>query len=177
MKKLTDEILNKYIDGELTSGELNSLKNFIEENPGELEKLKAHEQVENILRNLEADKAPDSINSYIMKKISPAKTKTAKDFYFFYTLIIIFITSILGVVFYSLSLSENKQLTDKIIGTFEVKQDLTFLSSVLDSAAVIISNKTVFIAGSALTVILFVLAYFIFESHRQFKRSFQNLSR
>ena len=47
MKELTDELLNKFIDGELDSQTVKELKELINMNPEALSKLKAHKLVDN----------------------------------------------------------------------------------------------------------------------------------
>ncbi len=53
MKKVTDEILNKLIDNELSSSEIDELHQLIKKDEKLLSKTKAHQMVDNVLKKLE----------------------------------------------------------------------------------------------------------------------------
>ena len=91
MNKLTDEILNKYIDGELEPFELAEVKNEIERNDETLARLKALRLVDNSLKQMEIEYAPVNFSEKVMKAISDAsKAVKPKISYFFVTIIALF---------------------------------------------------------------------------------------
>jgi len=69
-----DELLNRYIDGELQEGELEEVQLLLKEEDN-VKKLKALRIVDTSLRTLESDTAPTDFTSKVMKTISAGSTK------------------------------------------------------------------------------------------------------
>lgn len=90
MESITDEILNRYIDGELSSTELKEFNELISEDYSALKKLKALQSVDKFLYALEFDKAPSGITQLIINKMNISGVEIGSGKKFFSSLAIIF---------------------------------------------------------------------------------------
>lgn len=167
MKKITDEILNKYIDNELSAAEIEELKNLLSLNPDDLDKLTALRFVHSSLRKLEHDKAPDHIASSIMSRIEAISIVKGRSFSFFYWIVGVFSLMIIGLFGYILSLispteSESSSIVDGITNYF---------SSFSISFNFGLSSNLILLIGASLSIILLIAFYFLVVSHREFKNS------
>lgn len=167
MKKITDEILNKYIDSELSASEIEELKNMLASNPDALEKLKALRFVDSSLRTMEHDKAPDHIAGSIMSRIESLSIVKGKSFYFFYWIVGVFSLMILGLVGYIFSL-----ISPADSGSSSILDNITnYFSSFSISFNLGLSSNLILLIGASLSIILLIAFYFLVASHREFKNS------
>ncbi len=167
MKKITDEILNKYIDNELSAAEIEELKNLLSSNPDELDKLKVLRFVDSSLRTMEHDKAPDHIAGSILSRIEALSIVKGKSFYFFYWIVGVFSIMIIGLFGYILSLispaeSDGSSVLDNVVN---------YLSSFSISFNIGLSSNLILLIGASLSIILLIAFYFLVVSHREFKNS------
>lgn len=167
MKKITDEILNKYIDSELSAAEIEELKNLLSSNPDELDKLKVLRFVDSSLRTMEHDKAPDHIAGSILSRIEALSIVKGKSFYFFYWIVGVFSIMIIGLFGYILSLispaeSDGSSVLDNVVN---------YLSSFSISFNIGLSSNLILLIGASLSIILLIAFYFLVVSHREFKNS------
>ena len=171
---LSDELLNKYIDGELQGDELDEVQSLLS-NEENFKRLKALQVVDQSLRKLEYDSAPAGITEKIMKAVfnSTQKIKLKKN-YFAITINIIFVALIAAVLIYAVSLANWNFSTT----SFDVKLDNS-LKSVKDTVPSFLSffkNKTVMFWGSILSLILLLGVYYTVEAHKTFKKRLDNIS-
>lgn len=167
MKKITDEILNKYIDNELSAAEIEELKNLLSSNPDELDKLNVLRFVDSSLRTMEHDKAPDHIAGSILSRIEALSIVKGKSFYFFYWIVGVFSIMIIGLFGYILSLispaeSDGSSVLDNVVN---------YLSSFSISFNIGLSSNLILLIGASLSIILLIAFYFLVVSHREFKNS------
>lgn len=175
MIKITDEVLNKYIDGELTSQEITELKAIINSDSEALALVKAHRFVDQILREIEIENAPENFTHRVMNQISNASVKIKDSSAFMKSILVFF-----GVVFailvgYVFSLEPSSSGTaDKKITT--VYGDVEkFFSNTFGSISISFDSNFILIIGFSLTVVLLITTYFVFESHKKFKEQIDNL--
>ena len=175
MNNKTEEILNKYIDGELDPFEITEMKNEIENNAETIARLKALRLVDSSLKQMEVEPAPANFSEKVMKAISNvSKTVKPKISYFFVTIISLFSIGVLGIV----------------VAAFRSIDDGNGQSSVtpyIDKAKGVISknlvefqnffaNKNVLLVVSVLTLILLVTVYLTFDAHKNFKNKLKSIS-
>lgn len=176
MKKLNDEILNKYIDGELDAAEISELKNLINENPEQLRILKAHKLVDETLPALEIYPAPHNFTERMMNIIyDSAGHVRPKVSGFFIGVVSVFVASILGTLFYSLS-AVPASAPNPTVSEYVDKGE-SFLKSFLSGFSGFVGSENMTLLGGALTVILLISGYFLFESHKKFKDKLTGASR
>lgn len=168
MNRLSDEILNKYIDGELDYETLNEVKTILKESESDRENLKALLKVHDELKRIKEFEVSHGFTSIVMNKIS-AKFKPKKaDKYFIISVSSFFILLslvIIGVVIAMISNSpEQSSSSEQVWG---------YLVSVLESFSIFIrkifSGSGMSIFGSIISFGILITAYFFFDSHKHVK--------
>ena len=171
--KLTDEILNKYLDGELSSDELKELNSLIEENPDALSTLKTHKFVDKTLSKIETESAPVGFTQRVMNIIASASSVRSKKFYFFRFIVFMFGLLISGTIFTILiSLPEVEQESETSLKVVDTATK--FLSENFGGLSDLLNNNTLIMIGGMLTIILLISGYFVLESHKSFKQKLEN---
>jgi hypothetical protein len=90
MKKIPDEILNKYIDGELSSEEKRSIEDRLLTDKDMSLRLSALNRINNQLRKMKEDEVSSAFTQKVMQRISK-KYKVPKEQKLFISIIISFI--------------------------------------------------------------------------------------
>ena len=176
MNKLTDEILNKYIDGELEPFELAEVKNEIERNDETLARLKALRLVDNSLKQMEIEYAPVNFSEKVMKAISDAsKAVKPKISYFFVTIIALFSIGVLGVIVAAFKSIEDENGPSTMAPYIDKAKEV--IGKNLIEFQNFFSNKNVLLVVSILTLILLITVYLTFEAHKNFKNKLNSYSR
>ena len=166
--KITDEILNKYIDGELSRKEINELQQLIKVDEEALAMLKAHKLVDQILRKLETESAPESFTENVMNRIFETLTVKNKTFPLFRIIVSTFGLMIIGIIAYVVSAIPSNSPENKIVdGVLDRASDYTsgIFSFIVDA----LSNNTILMVIAGVSLIVLLSAYFMFESHKSFK--------
>ena len=170
----TDELLNRYIDGELKSGELEEVQLLlkIEDN---VKILKALRVVDNSLRSIESDSAPAGFTSKVMKTISAGSTKIklSKN-YFASSINIIFVVSILAIIAFIFS-QANLNYTASGIDS-KVNDTVNMIDKSILPLLTFFKNKSVMFFGSSFSLILLLGAYYFIEDHKTFKKRIESLT-
>lgn len=173
--KVTDEILNKYIDGELSAAEIKNLKNYLSANPDELEKLKALKLVDNILRDMEFESAPHNFTEKFMNRLNVSYASKSNKYYLIKIIFALFGLGFIGIFLFGLSKlsftdsSSNQSAFDRIMERIgEIIPAISFSLS--------INSDTVMLIVSILVLVTLIAAYIIINSHKAFKNNLENLS-
>jgi hypothetical protein len=169
-----DELLNKYIDGELLEGELEEVQSLLKIGDN-VKKLKALQVVDNSLKTLETDTAPSGFTTKFMKVLSAnsSKIKLSKN-YFTGTINAIFIVFILAIIIFAFSLI-NWNFSTASIDT-QVNSTMKSVTDNIPSFLSFFKNKNVMFFGSFLSLILLLAAYYSIEAHKSFKKRLDNLT-
>ncbi|MCK5456023.1 MAG: hypothetical protein KAI45_02780 [Melioribacteraceae bacterium] len=171
MNELTNDILNKLIDNELNSSEIDELHNLIKKDEKLLSKTKAHQMVDNVLKRLEIEDAPLNTTELIMGKITQsvlAKEKKNGFFKFIISSFVVLTLLVVGFVFSAKPSGEG--VAESYFNAFKSK-----LSENLSNFSIPISSDLLLIIASALTVIILISGYFIFEEHKSFKQKLDSI--
>ena len=112
--KLSDEILNKYIDNELSEEEKNKIKKMLLEDDELMKNLKALQMLEDSMQKLKLYKSSSDFTSKVMNRIQKVKMNYQSDTFFIGTIsfLILFLVGIIGYIvtsFFSLNFG-NSQL-------------------------------------------------------------------
>ena len=168
MNKINGEILNRLIDNELTSSEIDELHKLIKEDDEQLSKTKAHQLVDNVLKKMEIDIAPAGVTELIMDKIATSVLKKERKNGFFKFVMGGFIATTVLVIGFVLN-SRNESNSDS--------SSLHFLDSITDKVlnyfselSLPINSNLLLIISSVLTIIVLTSGYVIFEQHKSFKQ-------
>jgi hypothetical protein len=165
MNRLNDEILNKYIDGELDYETLNEVKAILKESEADRENLRVLMKVHDELKSIKEFKVSDNFTSAVMSKIASKFKPKKADRYFIISISSFFILlsmAVIGIVI-ALLLNSPEQ-------TSSTEQFLGYLVSYLESFSIFIrkifNGSGISIFGSIISLGLIISAYFFFESHK-----------
>ena len=174
MKKITDEILNKYMDNELSRSEVNELKKYIADNPSEIENLKALQLVNDVLYKMEYDSAPVNFTEKVMWSLNNVVNIKHRKNYFIRFVFSFFALTGIGLIISLLTFPA---------GEAEVQGGKGFLTSYLDkfnfnmpSLGNILSSDAVLVSGSTLILILLLTVYIVINSQKSLKNKIEQLT-
>ncbi|PKL88622.1 MAG: hypothetical protein CVV23_09345 [Ignavibacteriae bacterium HGW-Ignavibacteriae-2] len=174
MKQINDDLLNKYIDGELTRQEIDELEYFISTDPSSLEKLKTLKMVDEVLKKMQRDKAPANVTKRVMSQITSAIPDKYNKNHFFVIIISFFVLTIIGLLSYILTSYVPSQNTSSYSNTVIEKINLFILSGVGQFTSIIGGNNFHLIVASIMLIVMFTI-YFLFESHKSFKKKLDSV--
>jgi hypothetical protein len=175
MSNITDEILNKYIDGELDFFEVEMVKNELEKDERLIAKLQALRMIDSSLRQMEVEHTSGNFTDNVMKAIAAAKRAVKpKINYFFISVISIFSIGVIAVLVAAFQ-SYQKDNSPSAIAPYADKMKELF-SHNLTAVQSIFSNPGVILVISVLSLVLLITAYFTFESHKNFTKKLNSIS-
>ncbi|MBI1936597.1 MAG: hypothetical protein HYS25_00585 [Ignavibacteriales bacterium] len=176
MSKLNDDILNRYIDNELDSTEINDVKKVLDEDEESLKRLKALRSIDRSLREIEIYPAPHGFTEKVMRTIiSKSKSAIAKPGYFFISIVSFFLFAIVTVLIAALKYSERG--TAQVTQTNPLDDSVKFVKENLPLLQNFFSSDNFLMVGIVLTVILLISGFFMVESHKDFKNKLNSASR
>ncbi len=167
---ITDELLNKFIDNELSEVELKELTEILKNDIDVQLRLKALHLTEEILRRIEISPAPENFTNKFMSKIS-FSTSAVKDkiSYFYIGMISLFASAIAGTLGYSIYQIESS--TSNLIGNNQyIQKTMEIFSGGLGNINSLLGNDNIIQVGTGLIFVLLVSGYFILENHKNFKK-------
>lgn len=175
MNKLTDELLNKYIDGELDSSELDEVRTELQKDETAVAQLKSLRMVDNTLKQIETVHVPEGFTERIMKLIA-AKTKAVKPkvSYFFISvisLLLVGIAVVLASVILIHSTDANISVSSQLLNNAKASAEKNF--ALLQK---FFSDSNVMLVMSVLSLILLIGAYLTLEAHKNFKNKLNSFS-
>ena len=166
MNKLSDELLNKYIDKELNQAETHQVNNILENSEAERKRFKALQLVHNGLKNLKQDELSPGFTSIVMNKITKRSKAKKEQRNFILSISSIFITISLGIIGYFIYALVSAPSTDS--GNLVIVQDtMNTLKNITDPIKNILTGKNIEIIGSVFSLGLLASVYFLFESIKQ----------
>ena len=175
MSKLTDEILNKYIDGELDSFELKNVQNELEKDDSALARLQALRMVDNSLRQMEVEQTSVNFTDKVMKAIAVTKSVVKPRInYFFISIISIFSVGVLAVLVAAFPSAENENGPSALTPYTDRFKEL--VDKNLTSLQGVFANPNVMLVISVFSLILLVAAYFTYEAHKNFTKKLNSIS-
>ena len=167
--KLTDEMINKYLDNDLTAAETEELKNAISDDRENLHNLKLYKFIEEEIPKLKIYSAPVSITGIIMNRISEGIAKKYRKNNFFYFVVSFFAVGILAfsgfAIFNQNNVAAGNNYFDDTLR--HVTNNLPTLQNIS------MTNETMLIIGAGLTLIFLLSAFFLFDSHRSIKNEIE----
>lgn len=168
--KIDDEIINKYLDNDLSGAELVEFTKVLSEDPYALRNLKLYKFIEIKIPNLIIYPAPTGISEFVMNRITERVSLKYQKNSFFYYVISFFsaaIIALLGFAFYS----DNKIESGK--NYFD--QGIAFVSKNLPPLKnTAFTNETMLIVGAGLTLLFLFSGFFLFDSHKSIKNKIEN---
>ena len=174
MNQITDEILNKYLDGELNALESEQVKAALHSSEDLQRKFNALKIIHDNLFRLKEDEISSDFTDRLMKKIVKRSTVPKQQKYFIAS-IVSFITLLCLVIFgFSISaiLSASSSTTSN---TQSILDSVTGLSEgLVRSLQQLFSGAGLSIIGSIFSLIILISGYFFFEMQKRSKANLSN---
>ena len=173
MSKLSDEILNRYIDNDLGHAELKMVREQLQNSEEDRKRLKALQLVHSSLKNIEPEAVSSAFTSSVMKNIMKKYKARKNQRYFIFSVASIFVVIALGIIGYLISLIFATPLTASapVTGT---KETVAVLENLTHFIRDFLGKANISMIGSAFSLGLLISIYFIFDL---IKHSKSNLSR
>ncbi|MEO8232154.1 MAG: hypothetical protein ABI638_07710 [Ignavibacteriota bacterium] len=169
MININDEILNKYLDDDLSADEKLKVKTAIENSSELQKKYDALLKTNNLLKNMEPDSPSLDFSKLVMNKIN-IKTSTARQQKYFLVTMLSFLgliaLGITGYLLFQILSSVQASETNEVVTTYS-KNIGDYLSSMF-------GKQNISIFGSILSFVILVSAYFLYEYQKQSKKIFSN---
>ena len=175
MIQITDEVLNNYLDGELSREEVEQVNSQLRNSEELQRKFNALKLVHEKLTYLEKDELDDRFTVELMKKIAKRKFVVPKQQKYFIVSIATFIT-LLCLVIFGFSISAVISSSSSSIGESKsVVDTLTTLSDgLVKFIEKIFTGQGLSIIGSIFSLIIIVSGYFFFEMQKRAKANIGN---
>ena len=169
MNLLSDEILNKYIDGELDYTSLKHVNEVLSSSIEDKKRLQAFLAVHNELKKIKEESVPDSFTDLVMKRLQ-SRTKAFKEqrhFVFAISSIFVLILSvIIGlVIYYGVNQSSGAQTSQTY-----TQNIIPFFRSIASGITQIFSPRGISVFGSIISLGILISGYFFFENLKATKQ-------
>jgi len=173
MRKKYDKILNKFVDGELNTSDLEEINHLIDNDQEFKSSLAAHKYVHDTLFEFPLKSAPKHISELVMNRIVTPLTEKYRKNYFFRGILgvlsVIFITVLFMFFFYASDLVIVKEAST-ITNSF-----VEYLNPIVIGLYNIISSE-IFQTVSGLAGFIILLGfYFHYNSFKQLKEKLNQL--
>lgn len=169
MKIIDDNLLNNFIDNDISIEEKQFIQSEIDKNPEIKKRYENLLLIHNSLKNSEISSTSIDFTKTLMQKISKRELRSVqqKRFLFFMLSIFGFVTvGIVGFLFY--------QLFSSITFTDSNELVTNYSKSIGDYISSIFGKKNLSIFGSVLSFIMLVAGYFLFDYQKQSKKKFSH---
>ncbi len=174
MIQLSDEILNKYIDGELNETVLREIHEQLKNSESDRRRLAALQTVHSELANLKVYQVSEDFTSSIMFKVRKNLKVVRKDRNFIFTIVSIFAVICLIIFGYLIDLTASQNN-----GLSTVTQNINnYINNFIGSFSIVndfFSTKSLSIIGSIFSFGIIISGYLFFESIKQSKRNLSKL--
>lgn len=173
MMEITDELLNKYIDGELSASEVKELNEILMKSVETRKKLRALQLVHNELMNMPVRETSSEFTSLLMKKIIRRPEHKGQKYFIFSVssfFVLISLTIIGYLTSYILTIGTNTTENKNSFNTL-----VFYLESLVHGIKSVFSTGNVSIIGFIFSFGIIISAYFFFDSHKQVKAKLDKL--
>lgn len=165
MNNITDELLNRYIDGDLSQSEKDSIAQQLQTSPELQKRYNALLKVGTILKNIEESELTPNFTKIVMIKLA-RKEKLAKQQKHFITFILsslgLIVLAITGFILYQILNSIEAGSANEVVKKYS--------EGIGNFLTEIFSEKNLSIFGSILSLVMLISGYLIFEYQKQIKK-------
>jgi hypothetical protein len=166
MNTISDEMLNNYLDGELSKDESAEVEKIVNGSPALKLQLMALKEIDRSLRNMPVPEVSFDVTSVIMQKIKWIEKLKKDQKRFIVVIASVFITLCLAIVLFvgfELIRNYNPDSSKTIIDTVKYAETLSgFITSFMN-------NTNMTILGGIFSFGLLISAYFFFDYSKVFK--------
>ena len=173
MNKLSDEILNRYIDNELSQAELKMVRDQLQNSEEDRKRLLTLQLLHSNLKNMKDDPVSSNFTDTLMKRIIKKSKAKKEQRFFVFSIASVFVIIALGIIGYVMSLIFAAPPTtgSTVTGT---KETVTVLENLIVPIKNVLGKMNISMIGSIFSLGLLISIYFIFDMVKHTKG---NLSR
>ncbi|MCW8809687.1 MAG: hypothetical protein OQJ93_14045 [Ignavibacteriaceae bacterium] len=175
MIQINDEILNKYLDGELSREEAEQVKSALRNSEELQRKFNALEFINDKLYDIKEEEVSPDFTNDLMKRILKNRFVVPKQQKYFIVSIASFIT-LLCLVIFGFSISAMISSSPSSIGeSSSVVNSITYMSDgIVKLVEKVFSGQGLSIVGSIFSIIIIISGYFFFEMQKRAKANLGN---
>ena len=174
MMQITDEILNKYLDGELSVEEVKQIKSTLHNSDELQRKYNALKLVHDSLSFLKEDEVSPAFTEKLMKQLVTRSTVPKQQKYFIAS-VVTFISILCLVIFgFSISaiISASSSSKEETKSVFDSVSNLS--GGLVEALQQLFSGAGLSIIGSIFSIIVLISGYFFFEMQKRTKADLGN---
>jgi nitrate reductase NapE component len=168
MKTLSDEILNRYIDGELSRDEMREVEETIKNSKEDRIELNAIQNTDRSLKNMRLIEVKSNFTSLVMNKIQRSLRSRHEQKKFIISIFSIFIIMclvIVGIVGFEIVKNFNPETSTAI------KDSIKYVTSASQLISNIFNSRNISIVGGVFSFGLIISAWFFFDYSRMLRKA------
>ena len=167
MIEINDDILNKYIDGELDSSLTSQVKTLIESSAEYMKMYKALLSIHNELRKLSLEEVSSNFTSNLMIKVHKSLKSKKEQNFFIVSVLSLFSLICLGIIGFFIAnfIFTAESSSSDLLTQFTEHSD-SFVTLIKD----LFSKGNISIIGSIFSFVLLISGYFFYESVKHSKQ-------
>ncbi len=170
MNKLSDEILNKFIDGELDHSSLLHVNEVLSSSLDDKKRLQALLVIHNELKKVKEIQVADSFTHLVMDKLQARKKAFKQQSHFVFAISSIFILIMLFIIGLVIYYGVNQTGESQIAQNYS-KYIINFFNSLAFGITQIFTAKGISIFGSIISLGILISGYFFFENLKASKQN------
>jgi ATP-dependent Zn protease len=168
MRTLSEEILNKYIDGELSRVEMREVEETIKNSREDRIELNAIQNTDRSLKNMRLIEVKSNFTSLVMNKIQKSLQSNQEQKKFIVSIFSIFIVMclvVVGIVGFELIRNYNPGTSNAI------KESIKYVASASEYISKIFNSRNISIVGGVFSFGLIISAWFFFDYSRMLRKA------
>ena len=169
MIELTDEILNKYIDGELERDIMQQIREQLKNSEIDKKRFITLQAIHNELKKIKEIEVKKDFTSLVMAKLVKKVRSRKKDKLFIFSISSIFVVCSLAIIGYLIVTVVGSNVGGNAANQ-NVDNYVNFFVQMFSSVKELLTAKNISIIGSVFSFGLLITGYFFFENLRQSKR-------
>lgn len=167
MKTINDEMLNKYLDNELSIEDRNFVSNAIINSPDVKKRYEFLLKSHLLLKNIQPESPSMDFSKLVMQKITRRGIQESQQKRFLFAVLSLFgivILGFVGYVFYEILNSIQSSNPNAAISIYS--------NTISDYFSALFGKKNLSIFGSVLSFIMLISAYFLYNYQKHSKNNF-----
>lgn len=169
MINISDELLNRFLDNELSIEEKNLVKSEIEKSTDVKKRYETLLITHSLLKNIQSDSTTIDFSKMVIQKISKRgviESQQKRFLLVILSLLVVVILGIVGYVFYQIFSSIQLSDSNETISTYS--------NTIGDYFSTLFGKKNLSILGSFLSFIMLVSGYFMYDYQKHSKKNFSH---
>jgi len=169
MNNIDDELLNKYLDGELNQDEKDLVKISIESSLEVKKRYEALLKAHSLLNSIKEESPSIDFTKLVMNKLNKKSVIVKQQKFFLLSILSLLGLVILGITGYVLF-----QVISSMQPTQSSEMVTTYTKDLGDYISNLFGQKNITILGSVLSCIMLISGYFLYDYQKHSKKNFSH---